>query len=79
MDSPRIELRIEQKLFFSHLVIQDGVSGWGVVLKLVIGEGHPGVVIVGAAHHKLAGVLVQRKLVEPHRTHERYVSGLDKV
>jgi len=63
---------------YSYLIIKDGVPSRGVILQLLVGEGHPLVVVVGAAHQELAGVLVQRKLVEPHRAHEGYMGGLNK-
>ena len=44
--------------------------------QLFVGECHPCVVVVWRPHHEFAGVFVKRKLVEPHRTHERHVRGL---
>ncbi len=63
---------------FRDLIIKNSISGGRVVLQLVVGERHAGVVVVGAADHELARVLVQRELVEPHRTHEGNVGCLMK-
>ena len=60
----------------SHLVVQDGGARGKVVREQVVGEGHPRVVVVDAAHAKLADVLVEREAVESHGTHERYVGRL---
>ena len=62
----------------THLIVEDGIAGGGIVFQLFVGEDHPLVVVVGAPDQKLARVLVERKLVEPHRAHERHVRGLQR-
>ena len=59
-----------------HLVVEDGGALSRLVVEDVVGEGHAGVVVVDGADAELADVLVQGKLVEAHRAHERDVRRL---
>ena len=60
----------------TFLVVQDGVTGGLIIGHFCLPEPHVVDVHVGRAHAELAGVLVKRISLKPHRTQECHLGKL---